>query len=91
MEVNRYLQNPARVDRWNEGGAVAANGGTEWNLLLPRDTYLFGTADDDAWEADFPASAAPSPTPTARPTTSKVLHHPDDARHSQEPPRQAVG
>jgi hypothetical protein len=49
-----YDRNPDWVDAWNAGGAVAAYAGTEWNLLLPKEMYLFGEADDNAWETDFP-------------------------------------
>ena len=58
-----YDQNPAWVDAWNAGGTVAAYGGQAWNLLLPQETYLFGDADDRAYETDFPGFGRTFPHP----------------------------
>ena len=45
---------PDWVREWNEGGLVAGYAGTSWELSSDPASYLFGAADDQPWETDFP-------------------------------------
>ena len=45
---------PDWVREWNESGLVAGYAGTSWELSSDPASYLFGAADDQPWETDFP-------------------------------------
>ena len=50
---NYYLdQYPGWVTRFNEQQPAQRYANTAWELLRPRETYLFGDSDDRPWEAD---------------------------------------
>ena len=49
-----YDRYPDWVDAWNAGNPVAAYAGKSWELTHPAADYLFGDADDRAYETDFP-------------------------------------
>ncbi len=49
-----YQQYPDWVTAWNKRKPAAAYAGKAWELLHPPARYLFGDADDRAYETDFP-------------------------------------
>ncbi len=49
-----YDQYPQWVNDWNQANPAARYSNQHWNLLLPREQYRFGSADDKAYETDFP-------------------------------------
>jgi len=54
---------PAWVNAWNAKGVPASYAGKSWELLAKPDEYLFGDADDQAWETDFPGYGRTFPHP----------------------------
>ena len=48
-----YDAYPEWVNKWNARKAAAAYSGKSWELLHAQDSYLFGDADDKAWETDL--------------------------------------
>jgi predicted AlkP superfamily pyrophosphatase or phosphodiesterase len=59
-----YMDNyPDWVDAWNAKGLPASYGGKSWELLAKPDAYLFGGADDQAWETEFPGYGRTFPHP----------------------------
>jgi predicted AlkP superfamily pyrophosphatase or phosphodiesterase len=54
---------PDWVDAWNARGVPASYAGKSWELLAKPDAYLFGDADDQAWETDFPGYGRTFPHP----------------------------
>ena len=48
-----YDAYPAWVSKWNARKLAATYSGKAWELLHKQDTYLFGDADDRAWETDL--------------------------------------
>jgi predicted AlkP superfamily pyrophosphatase or phosphodiesterase len=48
-----YDRYPAWVTAWNESKPANRYGGTSWTLLHDRSTYLFGEADERAYETDL--------------------------------------
>jgi len=49
-----YKQYPDWVNVWNARKPALAYAGKSWQLLHPQAKYLFGNADDRAYETDFP-------------------------------------
>lgn len=49
-----YPRYPQWVLDWNENDPVARFADQSWELLLPREDYLFGADDDQPWETDIP-------------------------------------
>jgi len=49
-----YEKYPDWVNAWNARKPALAYAGKAWTLLHPRSKYLFGDADDRAYETDFP-------------------------------------
>jgi len=45
---------PEWVESWNAKRPVQDYADTSWDLLHPKDTYLYGDKDDMEWEMDFP-------------------------------------
>lgn len=45
---------PDWIAAWEEKGVVAGYAGRSWGLTEPVDSYMFGSADDQPWETDFP-------------------------------------
>ena len=45
---------PDWVEAWGGKGMVASYANTDWELSLPRETYLFADYDNQPWETDFP-------------------------------------
>lgn len=65
--MSRY---PDWVNEWNEQNYPERYEGTEWLLLHPRSSYMFGEADDREWETEiagfgrvFPHEYGPSSSP----------------------------
>ena len=58
-----YDRYPAWVERWNEQRLPFANAGQSWTLLHDASTYLFGDADDAAWETDLAGFGRTFPHP----------------------------
>ena len=54
---------PDWVDAWNAKGVPASYADTSWELLAEPDAYLFGDADDQEWEVDFPDYGRTFPHP----------------------------
>jgi len=54
---------PDWVDAWNAKGVPASYADTSWKLLAEPDAYLFGDADDQEWEVDFPDYGRTFPHP----------------------------
>ena len=54
---------PDWVDAWNGKGVPTSYAGKSWELLAKPDAYLFGNADDQAWEVDFPDYGRTFPHP----------------------------
>ena len=49
-----YKQYPDWVNEWNARKPALAYAGKAWELLHPASKYLFGDADNKAYETDFP-------------------------------------
>lgn len=49
-----YDQYPEWVVQWNAKKTIHRYAGKEWSLTAKKEEYLFGTADDQSWETDFP-------------------------------------
>jgi predicted AlkP superfamily pyrophosphatase or phosphodiesterase len=49
-----YDRYPDWVEAWNATDPAAAYAGRSWELTHPASAYLFGDADDNAYETDFP-------------------------------------
>ena len=49
-----YKQYPDWVNQWNARKPALAYAGKAWELLHPASKYLFGDADNKAYETDFP-------------------------------------
>lgn len=45
---------PSWVEAWNAEGVPARYATTAWELSAPPEAYIFGAADDQEWETDFP-------------------------------------
>jgi predicted AlkP superfamily pyrophosphatase or phosphodiesterase len=58
--LDRY---PDWVNEWNEQDPTSGYGDREWQLLHPRDTYLFGDSDDRPWETDLAGFGSTFPHP----------------------------
>ncbi|HTM09223.1 MAG TPA: alkaline phosphatase family protein [Verrucomicrobiae bacterium] len=58
-----YDRYPAWVNEWNQKKLAATYSGKSWALLHERSTYLFGSADDKAWETDFEGYGRTFPHP----------------------------
>jgi arylsulfatase A-like enzyme len=58
-----YDRYPAWVERWNQQRLPFEYAGQSWNLLDDRSTYLFGDADDSAWETDLAGFGRTFPHP----------------------------
>lgn len=58
-----YDTYPAWVTEWNKQKLAASYSGKSWNLLHNQDTYLFGDADDRAWETDLAGFGRTFPHP----------------------------
>ncbi|TFG39007.1 MAG: alkaline phosphatase family protein [Candidatus Aminicenantes bacterium] len=54
---------PDWVDVWNDRGVPASYADKSWELLAEPAAYLFGKADDQAWEVDFPGYGRIFPHP----------------------------
>jgi predicted AlkP superfamily pyrophosphatase or phosphodiesterase len=48
-----YDRYPAWVDKWNQQKLAKAYSGKSWELMHDKASYLFGDADDRAWETDL--------------------------------------
>lgn len=61
---NYYYQSyPEWVSAWNTNQSAAAYSGTSWTLLDKQGAYLFGDADDRAWETDLAGFGRTFPHP----------------------------
>ena len=61
---NYYYQSyPAWVSAWNAKQPAAAYSGTSWTLMGRQENYLFGDADDRAWETDLAGFGRTFPHP----------------------------
>jgi predicted AlkP superfamily pyrophosphatase or phosphodiesterase len=49
-----YEEYPGWVEQWNARKPAQAYAGKSWELLHPKEQYLFGDADDREYETDFP-------------------------------------
>ena len=58
---------PDWVDAWNGKGVPASYAGKSWELGAKPEAYLFGDADDQAWEVDFPGYGRTFPHPYGSP------------------------
>jgi predicted AlkP superfamily pyrophosphatase or phosphodiesterase len=58
-----YEDYPSWVNEWNEKKLPLAYAGTSWELMHTKSDYLFGDADDKAWETDFPGYGRVFPHP----------------------------
>jgi hypothetical protein len=54
---------PDWVDEWNAKGVPNAYEGKSWELSKDSSAYLFGDADDQEWEVDFPGYGRTFPHP----------------------------
>ena len=56
MVTSTFYQDayPDWVDAWNAKGVPGRYEGKSWELLAKPENYLFGNADDQEWEVDFP-------------------------------------
>ena len=54
---------PEWVEAWNAKGVPASYANKSWELLAEPSTYLFGNADDMAWEVNFPGFGRTFPHP----------------------------
>ncbi len=58
-----YKKYPAWATAWNAQKKPQAYAGKSWNLLQPRENYLFGKDDDKAWEMDVAGFGKTFPHP----------------------------
>ncbi len=58
-----YKKYPDWVNAWNARKPALTYGGKSWTLLRPSSKYLFGDADDRAYEIDFPGFGRTFPHP----------------------------
>jgi predicted AlkP superfamily pyrophosphatase or phosphodiesterase len=58
-----YDAYPAWVDAWNAAKPVERYAGTQWELLLDPEGYLFAGEDDQPWEASLPGFGRTFPHP----------------------------
>ena len=58
-----YEAYPEWVNEWNADKLSAAYSGKSWELLHDKDSYLFGDADDKAWETDLAGFGKAFPHP----------------------------
>ena len=58
-----YSKYPAWVEEWNALRRPFAYANTSWELLRDQGEYLFGAADDRAWESDIPGFGRTFPHP----------------------------
>ncbi len=58
-----YDAYPAWVTEWNANKPTAAYAGKSWELLHDQKSYLFGDADDKAWETDLASFGRTFPHP----------------------------
>jgi len=58
---------PDWVEAWNTKGVPASYAGKSWELRAKPEAYLFGNADDQAWEIDFPGYGQTFPHPYGNP------------------------
>ena len=65
MSTSTYYMDalPGWVDAWNAKSVPLAYADTAWELGADPSTYLFGDADDMAWETDFPGYGRTFPHP----------------------------
>ncbi|MDH3744351.1 MAG: alkaline phosphatase family protein [Acidobacteriota bacterium] len=56
-----YEQYPQWLEAWNQEGRPRRYAGKTWELSRPAESYRSGTADDRAWETDFPGYGAVFP------------------------------
>ena len=54
---------PDWVNEWNKQNRTSRYGDTQWQLLHPQDTYLFGDSDDRPWETDLAGFGRTFPHP----------------------------
>lgn len=54
---------PDWVEAWNAKDVPASYAGKSWELSAKPEAYLFGNADDQAWETDFPGYGRTFPHP----------------------------
>ena len=54
---------PDWVNEWNKQNLTSRYGDTQWQLLHPQDTYLFGDSDDRPWETDLAGFGRTFPHP----------------------------
>jgi len=54
---------PDWVNEWNQQDRTSRYGDTQWQLLHPQDTYLFGDSDDRPWETDLAGFGRTFPHP----------------------------
>ena len=58
-----YDRYPGWVDTWNKKKLARTYSGKSWELLHAKSTYLFGNADDQPWETNFPGYGRVFPHP----------------------------
>jgi predicted AlkP superfamily pyrophosphatase or phosphodiesterase len=58
-----YEHYPAWVNEWNQRRPTEAYAGRSWDLLHEKSSYLFGDADDQPWEINFPGYGRVFPHP----------------------------
>jgi predicted AlkP superfamily pyrophosphatase or phosphodiesterase len=65
MVTSTFYQDayPDWVDAWNAKGVPASYADKSWELSKDSSAYLFGNADDQAWEVDFPGYGRTFPHP----------------------------
>jgi predicted AlkP superfamily pyrophosphatase or phosphodiesterase len=65
MVTSTYYKDvyPDWVNAWNAKGVPTSYAGKSWDLMAKPDAYLFGNADDQAWEVDFPDYGRTFPHP----------------------------
>ena len=54
---------PDWVNEWNKQSLTSRYGDTQWQLLNPQNTYLFGDSDDRPWETDLAGFGRTFPHP----------------------------
>jgi hypothetical protein len=67
-----YERYPAWVNEWNQQKLPKAYSGKSWELLHEKSSYLFGDADDKAWETDLAGFGRVFPHPYG-PDTGKYF------------------
>ena len=58
-----YDRYPSWVDTWNKKKLPHSYAGKSWQLMHDKSTYLFGAADDQAWEVELPGYGRVFPHP----------------------------